>query len=370
MNMKNITDQLRESKKMGMTTRERAKAVLNYESYDRLPIVHFGFWDETLVEWAEQGIISSELARSWKDGNAADHELTQILGFDCNWHKLFRPNTILSPGFEPTVLRELPDGSKEVLSRDGVINIRKDGVYGILPIVDTMLKGRKEWEKHYLPRLQFSASRVESAMVETNQSCVRFDEGGREYLQQNEWDEPYGLFCGSLCGEIRCWLGVENFCYLQADDPSLFDEIVSTVADLCYQCTRMALESGAQFDFAHFWEDICFKNGPLISPSTFDAKFGPHYRRITELLASHDINIVSLDCDGFIDALIPTWFRNGVNTMFPIEVGTWGASIGPWRKQYGKELRGIGGVEKKIFSEDRDAIDHEPCLCLRLVDRV
>ena len=45
--------------------------------------------------------------------------------------------------------------------------------------------------------------------------------------------------------------------------------------------------------------------------------------------------------------------------MFPIEVGTWNASIAPWRKEYGKELRGVGGMNKVVFSRDRKAIDAE-----------
>ena len=68
-------------------------------------------------------------------------------------------------------------------------------------------------------------------------------------------------------------------------------------------------------------------------------KVGPHYKRITDLLKKHNINIVSLDCDGCIDSLVPIWVENGVNTMFPIEVGTWKADIRPWREKYGKELR-------------------------------
>lgn len=74
---------------------------------------------------------------------------------------------------------------------------------------------------------------------------------------------------------------------------------------------------------------------------------------------SYGIDIISLDCDGLIDSLIPTWFENGVNTMFPIEVGTWGASISPWREKYGKELKGVGGMNKTVFAQDRKAIDLE-----------
>ena len=116
------------------------------------------------------------------------------------------------------------------------------------------------------------------------------------------------------------------------------------MGELCYRCTKLTLaEVGGVFDFGHFWEDICFKNGPLINPKVFRQKVGPHYRRITELLHQHGITIVSLDCDGWIDALVPIWLENGVNIMFPIEVGTWNASIAPWREKYGRSCAGSAG---------------------------
>ena len=45
-----------------MNQRERMKAVLNYEDYDRLPVVHFGFWTETLAKWADEGHLTKEEA--------------------------------------------------------------------------------------------------------------------------------------------------------------------------------------------------------------------------------------------------------------------------------------------------------------------
>jgi len=196
-------------------------------------------------------------------------------------------------------------------------------------------------------------------MVRVGDEMKRFDQGGLDFLKTGRRDYPYGLFCGSLYGNIRNFLGVEGSCYLIADDEALFTEIIDTVGELCYRVVRYTLESGATFDFGHFWEDICFKNGPLITPAVFDEKVGPHYRRITDLLKQYGIDIVSLDCDGKIAALVPTWFHNGVNTMFPIEVGTWHASIQPWRAQFGKGLRGVGGMNKTVFARDRAAVDQE-----------
>jgi len=342
-----------------MTSRERVKHILHYEPYDRMPVVHFGFWKETLDKWVKEGHISREVAESWSDGNPTDAALSMQLGFDFDWYSVFSPIMGLWPAFETRVIEELPDGTKKIMSGEGVVYLEKPGAGSIPADVDHLLKDRDAWEKLYLPKLKWHPDRLLKAQVRANDRIVQFDRGGLDFLKKDERDYHYGLFCGSLYGWIRNWLTMEGACYLLVDDEPLFDEIVETNANLCYECVKAALESGAKFDFAHFWEDICFKNGPLIVPSVFRKKIGPHYRRICDLVGRYGIDIVSVDCDGCIDALVPIWLENGVNTMFPIEVGTWGASIRPWREKYGRSLRGVGGVNKVVFSRDRRAIDEE-----------
>ena len=342
-----------------MTHRERAMAVLHYRDYDRLPVVHFGFWrttDGVLYKWARQGHITLEEAQSWRDGNPTDVALTRRLGFDFNWYTVFRPNTGLLPPLKTGVLETLPDGSQKVLDGSGAIVLHKEGAGSIPMAFDHLLKGRKEWEETFKPRLQFTQERLDNALVRIKDHQVPFSDGGREYLQESSWQEPYGLHCGSLYGIIRNWLGLEGSAYLLADDEKLFDEIIDTVGTLCYDATRATLESGARFDFG---EDISFKNGPLVNPEIFREKVGPHYRRITDLLGRYGTDIVSLDSDGKVDDLVPIWLENGVNTMFPIEVGTWHASIAPWRERYGRALRGVGGMDKRVFAEDFAAVDRE-----------
>jgi uroporphyrinogen decarboxylase len=96
-----------------------------------------------------------------------------------------------------------------------------------------------------------------------------------------------------------------------------------------------------------------------VNPAVFRELVAPHYARINELLRKRGIDITSVDCDGCIDLLVPIWLENGVNTMFPIEVGTWNASIAPWRERYGMELRGVGGMDKRVFARDEAAVDAE-----------
>ncbi len=241
-----------------MNDREQTMAVLHYQDYDRLPIVHFGFWRETLQKWADEGHVSAEEAAGWGDNNPTDAVISDKLGFDFNWSNTFSPQMRLSPPIETRVLEELPDGSRKVLDENGAIVLQKEGATGIPSEIDHLFKGRKEWEEIYKPKLQYFEERVTGARVNTGTEMLAYSEGGLDYLQRGEWDRPYGLSCGSLYGVIRNWLGMIGSVYLHADDEPLFDEIINTVGDMCYRCVKTALESGAKFDFAHVWEDICF----------------------------------------------------------------------------------------------------------------
>ncbi len=337
-----------------MNNRERTRAILHYKPCDRIPLVHFGFWDQTLDKWAAEGHISPDETGPYEDGSELDQKITEKLGFDFNWASFLNPNCRLQPAFEEKVIKTFPDKSTHIQDQYGVILLNRPDAVSIPAEIDHLLKDRRSWETHYKWRYEWTEERIDKAAL--------------LQLENQERSNPYGLYCGSMIGHIRDVVGLENLSYLTIDDPELLDEMIETVADLCYRNVEYVLNIYNDFDFGHFWEDICFKNGPLVSPVFFQDKIGPHYKRITELLESHGIDIVSLDCDGKIDALVPTWVENGVNTMFPIEVGTWHAGIEPWRQQFGKTVRGVGGMNKTLFAHDRPAIDAEIERLKRLVD--
>ncbi len=333
-----------------MTNRERVRAILHYESCDRMPVVAFGYWNETLDKWAQEGHIAPEHARGYAaqgDNSIADRTVMDRLGFDFNWNRTASGHNDLRPPFEERIIEQRRDGSQVISDAYGHIVLVKPGVVSIPAEIGTILTGRDVWEAEYLPRLQFTEDRVDRRMLEQLKA------------QDAERDEPLAIHVGSLYGRIRDWIGVEHLAYLMADDEDLFVEIIETHAQLCLDVAKVVLDSGVQFDYAHYWEDICFNNGPLINPVMFGEVVGPLYKKMNDMIRGYGIDIVSLDCDGWIDRLIPTWLENGVNTMFPIEVGTWHASIAPWRAQYGRDLRGVGGMDKRVFAQDRAAVDRE-----------
>jgi len=351
-----------------MTNRENALAILRYGHYERVPVVHFGFWPETVAKWAEEGHLHPDLAEGYNYQNDKENEVARLLGFDFGWGASVSSSAALFPAFDREILETFPDGRIKVRDVKGAIVIEKPGTVSIPGEVGHTLRDRASWDALVEPRLRWSPERVDLGSID---ALVALQDSGGP-ASGSPGDRPLGIWCGSLYGTIRDMLGMENCAYLQVDDPVLYKEIIDRIGSLALQqvnaTLKAAADRGLRFDFAHYWEDICFKNGPLIAPSTFDELVGPWYRKISDSLAKYGITLTSLDCDGMIDSLLPTWVANGVNVMFPIEVGTWKASLAPWRKKYGREIRGVGGMEKYAFSKDRQAIDAEIERLKALVD--
>lgn len=337
-----------------MNNRERTYNLLHYKSVDRLPAVHFGYWEELLVEWAKQGHIDMDLALAWHDGNDADVELDKLIGWDYNWNKTKSGQIYLKPWFEEKVLEVLPDGFIRTQNGWGLVERKRKGANGIPAEDDYQLKDRKSWEELYKPKMQFSFDRIPLDYFKNYDITAE--------------DRPVGLHLGSVLGEIRSMMSVVGMSYMMCDDYELFAEIIDTYADMQYKCAEEVLKLGIKFDYAHYWEDICFKNGPLLSPVIFEELCAKHYKKRNELCNKYGIDVISLDCDGVVEKLLPVWFENGVNTMFPIEVGTWGDQFTPAREKYGKGLLGVGGMDKTALRKDKKAVDDEIERMKRLVD--
>jgi len=108
---------------------------------------------------------------------------------------------------------------------------------------------------------------------------------------------------------------------------------------------------------ALIWEDMCYKNGPLISPKMFDRFMLPYYKRLTGLFQDHGIKIIFVDTDGDFWKLIPGFIEGGVTGIFPLEVNA-NMDVLEIRKAYPK-LQLMGGVDKMVLFEDKSAIDAE-----------
>ncbi len=329
-----------------MNERQRFNATMHYRPRDRAPICDFSFWSETIHFWHEQG-LPPEIGLA---------DMDDFLGMD---RFLGGPavNNCLCPGFEWHVLEDRGD-HELVQQGDGVRVLRKKFMGSIPMHEGHLLVDRDSWNKHYKPRLDpTDAGRFP---VDWEAQAAVWRDPARDHV--------LSVSGGSLYGWLRNWMGVENLSYTVYDDPAFFEEMVTTVADCIVSCLERVLASGGQFDACSMWEDMCYNAGPLLGVEHFKKYLVPHYRRIVDLLHKHGVDVVYLDCDGCIDALMPLWLDAGINCMFPIEIGTWGADPIKYRKQYGKDLLILGAFDKHILARTKVDIAREIHRLLPLVE--
>jgi len=314
---------------------------MHYQARDRSSLLEFGYWEETLELWHNQGLPAYVTKSN-------SHEFFGM-DFDRFKHVTGIPFKVgLVPGFKEKVLEDR--GDKEVVQEaDGTRVLRHKSMSSIpLPLAH-LLVDRESWWKYYKPRLD----PTNPARYPANwDECVKvWTDPSRDF--------PAFLWAGSLCGCLRNWMGLESLCLALYDDPAWIEEMVTTLADCTIGTLTRVLETGGQFDACGMWEDICYKSGPLISPQQFKKLFIPHYRRIADLLHRHGVDIIWVDCDGDIDLLVPLWLEVGVNCVIPFEVGTWGADPIQYRKKYGQDLRMMGGFNKRILAHSKHEIQKE-----------
>jgi uroporphyrinogen decarboxylase len=319
-----------------MNARERFNATMHYQSRDRCPIMDFGFWHETLVIWEQYGLPK---------GVNTDH----FFGMDLQWYGC-GGNLHLCPGFPEEILED--KGETEIARTGDGVTVERGKFLGSIPRhIDHTLKDRHTWDTLFKPRLRPDDPARFPAEKDWNAAVAEWTRPDRDY--------PLFINAGSLYGVPRNWFGMERISEIIYDDRPLFEEIVETMADIVIYVLEKTLSAGVRPEAASMWEDMCYNAGPLLSPKVFKQVLVPQYKRITETLNRYGVDIVFLDCDGKIDALAPLWLEAGVNTMFPIEVGTWRADPCEFRRLYGKEMRLMGGIDKHMLAISKEAITLE-----------
>jgi uroporphyrinogen decarboxylase len=332
-----------------MNDRERFHATMNYQPRDRCPMWDFGFWKETLVRWHAEGL---------PDEIDTNPKAAQFFGMD-DFDTGCGADVGLAPAFPTEVVKET-DQYRWVRRGDGVVEMWHKHSVTIPEPTEFLLTGREGWVRY---KRRLDPSLPDRLPADYAAVLAGHADAERTY--------PLSIWAGSLYGWLRNWVGIERLSLMLYDDPSLVREMADTVADCIVGTLERALAvaraAGVTFDYATMWEDICFNRGPLIGPKMFRDLCGRHYRRITDLLGRHGCKFVMLDCDGKIDDLIPVWMDNGVNLMFPIEIGDW-ADPAAMRKRYGREMLMRGGFDKHVLARGPEAIRAEVARLAPLVE--
>ncbi|OGV86812.1 MAG: hypothetical protein A3K19_00725 [Lentisphaerae bacterium RIFOXYB12_FULL_65_16] len=317
-----------------MTTRELWQNIMHYGEFDRMPVIHWTGWPETLERWKREGLPEGA-------------NIHQFFGAVPMWTGI-GINLGLLPEFTEETLRETAE-YRVFRAKDGVIQQAWKQRSCIPHYMDFTLKTATDWPE-YKKRLQPDPARVPANL---DQQIRNVDASGLPIL----------VGTASMMGWIRNWMGVENMSYLMYDAPDCYADMVNTLADLtCWgldQVLPRMKAAGVTPDLGFGWEDICGKTGPLVSPTIFDRCVTQGYRKIRSKLNEFKVPLYGLDSDGMVEPLTPNWMDSGINLLFPIEPGTWGATPEHFRQRFGRELRMIGGYDKLVIEKGPAAIDAE-----------
>lgn len=312
-----------------MTDRELFTSIMHYGEFDRMPVFHWRGWDETRRRWLAEGLS--------EDRSEHDFFGTSPMSLGVG------VNVGLWPAFEEETLEETGE-YKVIRQHDGVVARHWKSKSCIPQFLGFTLKGEEGWDE-YRKRLQPCPERIPKNLDE------RIERAKAATV-------PVSVNTGSMVGWIRNWMGVESLAYLCYDDRELLAEMVTTIADLVCWGLDQVLPRIAP-DLGWGWEDICFRSGPLVSPDIFGEVAVPAYRRIAAKLREAGCDLYLVDCDGFIEPLVPHWLEGGVNVMFPVEIGAWEADPMEIRRKFGRELLIFGGINKLAIPKGRGAIDAE-----------
>lgn len=326
-----------------MNTRERFIRTLTGQPVDRVPFMKiFGGTNAVNLQWEQEmpGISQN-----------IDH----LLGFEGEYRgwQITRVNMGMCG---VTVIDRQAEGEKIIERKsDGTVTLIHRGKdRGFSHILQWPVRGWEDWKRVRERHLQA-------------EDPSRFPENWKQqaagYMDR---DYPLQLTHGGVYGFARNLMGDEQLAYAFFDEPELVHEMMDSYMDMCLAVWER-MTGDAAFDLIECWEDMAFNGGSLISPAIFREFLLPNYLKISRFAKEHEIPIVLVDSDGFIEELVPLMLEGGVNCLYPFEVQA-GNDVLKVRERY-PDLGAVGCLDKNSMDGGEEAIDREMMRARALIRR-
>jgi len=318
-----------------MTNRERWLKAIRFEDTDRpVRFEALGIDQNTILRWQKEGVENLK--------NEGDFYLQS--GFDLPAPVMIGAH--LHPGFFPEFeLKVLEDDGKRQLiqTQAGILQeVFTDGAMSIPHFVKFPVENPGDWQK-ILPRLN----------PKDNERVDRW-KWSFDLAKGAGW--PLSLYVPGCFGFQRHLMGFENLMVAYVEQPELIHQMSQAWSALVIGVIERARFNG-EIDIVYFWEDMCYKNGPMISPKMFKEFIQPYYRPVCDRALELGVTGLCVDTDGDCRLLIPLFVETGINFMLPFEVQA-GMDIREVRKKFPK-LAIQGGLDKRTLAQSKDAIDAE-----------
>jgi len=325
-----------------MRNLDRFWAVMEYGDFDHPPFFEEPVWRETLERWQGEGLAE----------NTRWEEQLDVHPLRMSGHGF---NSMVWPPFE-----------RQDLGADDQYVYYNDN-YGRKVRDFKNATGMPEW-------LEFPLKDRESF-----ESLIDRFEGHFDERVPEDWDERVRKWnapdfdrlllppVGNYFFTLRGMAGVETVSYLFFDAPDLIHRMFDAICGHCCRFLEKILAEVHNIRAVGTGEDMAYKNGPFFSPAMFDEFFAPRYRRVMEIARRNGANLCFVDTDGDFRPLLKPMLECGLNLFCPMEVAA-GADPVSVRETFGREVRMVGGVDKRIVAAGKEEIRAElerlyPLMC-------
>ena len=322
-----------------MTDRERFRQALLFGAPDRVPLQPGHPRESTLAAWHQQGLPTGV---DWYD------HLMDLLSVH---REPAQPQIDLGVSF-----KMIPTFEEKVLEhRDGHY-IVQDWMGAITEISDEYdytyirtakdfvtrkwhrfpVQNRRDWEEKI--KWRYDPHHSQRFPSDFEDRCHRVQDRG--YVLRLVVNGPFW--------QLREWCGFEGLCMLMVDDPKFVQEMVDFWSDFVLQTLAPILER-VEIDYCQVGEDMAYKLHSMISPAMTRRFLLPTWQKWVRTLKASGCPIVCIDSDGYMAELLPLWLEAGFNCCFPVEVAA-GNDIVAYRRQYGRQMAYIGGIDKRALA--------------------
>ncbi len=329
-------------KEYTLSSRQRIKAALNFETPDQLPC-NESPWPDTLDLWHSQGLPE-------------DIEPAEYFGWD-----LCSMSLDCSPRFEQKIV-EKNDPWYTYQDRWGYTATKKINGASSVHFFDHKTDSREKWESHK-HRWKLSDDPEEPARIDSSSYFEHFAPYPTWSEVLEKYKSVYSKGRYMLFNVYGPWeanwrhCGYEELLMNTALDPVWVTEMAEYHIELVIGVLQYGLNLGIKPDGLFIIDDLGETRGMLFSPNSWRTIFKPSIAKLGYFLAENKIDFWMHSC-GNAQAVFPDLIEAGVQVMNPLQASA-GLDVIELRKKYGNDLAFYGNISEIKMAGPRYELEEE-----------
>ncbi len=345
----------KKKKDIKMNSRERVIGAIERTPIDRIPRFD-GFWEDTTIEWAKQGLKLPEQRYIEVDGEQKPigNNLFEYFNFDFNC--MYYDGSMR---FDSKLISD--DGEKQVVKdRAGYTVQRIKGKASSLHFLKHEVEDFDAWEEN---KHRFKFDPNDKARVDSEGYFLRLKDyptwdGFKKIFDESKKDEKYNVVFGYGPYE-QTWRhhGYENCLMDLLVEPEMMAEMFEKATDVMIDTIQYMIDNDMKPDGWWLAEDMGGTHTTLFSDEVYKELLYPQHKRIGDFLHKNGIHFLMHSC-GKIEGRLPDLIEAGLDVIQAIQANT-GMDISKMKETVGDKITFWGNIGEQEFKAGKEAVEAE-----------